>query len=145
MIVEHTFVTTVEDEEALARARDYCREAGFLVDRNGQSLTCTRGRKRHQAVRKTKFEQSLQLDCDRGRVTIVAGLQPPGGRESSKQGDCLLALVRGLQTCVDDGVVPSQAVLDYRGFERKGGTLKWLLIFLGILLGLAAIIAIAST
>ena len=141
MIVEHTFVTTLDTEEALARGEEYCSEAGFLVERTGQSLSCTRGPKARQSVRKSKFEQSLKLDYDRGRVTIVAALQPPGGRESSKQGECLLALVRGLHACVDEGVDSVAASDAYRTFDKMGGGLKWLLIFLGILALLGGLIA----
>lgn len=86
MIIEHAFVTTLEAGEALDRARRFLDARGFEADAPaapGESpagaarLVLRRGRKNPaRALSLIELPQVIQLEWDRGRITLVATILP---------------------------------------------------------------------
>ena len=77
MLVEHTFVTTMDGPEALALARDFLLMGGFCVTSQVDNiLEARRGReKSRQAVGMLQLPQQVRMEFDRGRVNVAVQLQ----------------------------------------------------------------------
>lgn len=117
MVVEHTFVTTLERDDALAHAHALLERLGFL---RGGAGEWTRGADKPAAFLPPAAQpQALRLDYDRGRVTLAASLldagQPtPAGRE------LLLALASALEQVLCQGAAPARFVDGILSVERQG-------------------------
>jgi hypothetical protein len=82
MLIEHTFVTTLEAPQAMELACSFLRELGFAVSNlpsvaDGawlQSLELTRGDRPHPDPRRSR--QTVHLAFDRGRMTIATSISP---------------------------------------------------------------------
>jgi hypothetical protein len=113
LVIEHTFVTTLEASQALAAASDFLARGGFQAEaehafqvgaEGWTTLEMKRGRRSAaRAKDPTQCPQQVRLEWDRGRVTVgasieaaanrnraflyggVVGLAITAGRKSSKQ------------------------------------------------------------
>ncbi|HEY2586650.1 MAG TPA: hypothetical protein VGI81_12875 [Tepidisphaeraceae bacterium] len=99
MVVEHTFVTTMEAPQTMSAAAQFLQEFGFVAD--GQrafalggtwdALEVRRGRARRgkrYAIR--DWPQQVRLEWDRGRVDVAASATPPPtGNFDTRWGDKL--------------------------------------------------------
>ena len=91
MVIEHTFVTTMESAEALTAASNLLRDGGFTVLNNGAfqmggwtDLEVTRGKKNlARAKDASECPQQVRLEWDRGRVTVAASITPRPQRSRS--------------------------------------------------------------
>ncbi len=91
MIVEHSFVTTLEAPDAMRVATDFLQECGFTAEAQGafqvndqgwKTLQFRRGkRKPSQARAFAELPQQLSLEWDRGKVDMAASILP-GRRET---------------------------------------------------------------
>lgn len=76
MIAEHEFVTTFEEDEALAAATHILQRMGFTVRVRGSRLNAKRGvAKPQQAKRERHLPQSVEMSFDRGRCHLAASIQ----------------------------------------------------------------------
>jgi hypothetical protein len=91
MVIEHTFVTTLDAHEALTAASNLLQSGGFLVKNNSAfqigtwtDLEVSRGRKTAaRAKDATQCPQQLRMEFDRGRVNIAASITPMDRRNRS--------------------------------------------------------------
>ncbi|HYE31893.1 MAG TPA: hypothetical protein VEH27_10720 [Methylomirabilota bacterium] len=88
MIVEHTFVTTLDEARAFQVAADFLAQRGFIpspqredaAPANRSSLTMSRGKKSEGRARSVaELPQALHLEYDRGRVTVAIRITPSAG------------------------------------------------------------------
>jgi hypothetical protein len=89
LVIEHTFVTTLDSHDALALASDMLSrrgfvtegESGFQLGEEWTTLQMKRGKK-SAARAKTPSEcpQQVRLEWDRGRVTLAASIEPQSRR-----------------------------------------------------------------
>lgn len=88
MVIEHTFVTTLDAPDALQTASAFLRERGFSPAENdsgtGARLEMSRGKTNPARARSVaELPQSIRLDFDRGRIALAAAVTPSpvwGGR-----------------------------------------------------------------
>jgi hypothetical protein len=85
MVVEHSFVTTLDAPQALQAASAFLAQRGFvsantsafpMTDPTWTSLKMTRGKTTRRARSISELPQSLRLDFDRGRVTLALSITP---------------------------------------------------------------------
>ena len=85
MIVEHTFITTLEGDDAIKRISDFLFQRGFTVvpksafglDAQTRTITLTRGRaKAAKAKSIDELPQEVRVEWDRGRVIVAASIEP---------------------------------------------------------------------
>ncbi len=83
MVIEHTFVTTMDAPDALRLASEFLSQRGFVgLDRTAfpmegawKTLEMTRGKKKAARAKSvSELPQSIRLDFDRGRITIAASI-----------------------------------------------------------------------
>ena len=90
MVIEHTFVTTMEAEEALRTASEFLRRHGgfepeadraFQLGRPGWNvIELKRGKKSaSRAKLVSELAQQIRMEWDRGRVTLAASIAPRTG------------------------------------------------------------------
>jgi len=89
MVIEHTFVTTLEQADALQTAESFLNARGFTPEQsiaNGSSTMLhmrrgtTNAAKAHSVA---ELPQFIRIDFDRGRVALAASITPSpawGGR-----------------------------------------------------------------
>jgi hypothetical protein len=86
VVIEHTFITTLEATDALSRASTLLQEGGFEVAGNSAfqlganawtELEAKRGKKNPARARDaTQAPQLVRLEWDRGRVNLAASVTP---------------------------------------------------------------------
>ena len=123
MLVEHTFVTTMEAAEAMQAASAFLQEFGFVaeaerafqVDAVWNAIEMKRGSskpRRNLPIR--DWPQQVRLEWDRGRVEIAASMAPPtrrgldtgsgdiGRRDTATVQEVLLAFAQCLEVLLTD-------------------------------------------
>ena len=86
MVIEHTFVTTLDAPEALQAASSFLQERGFstAAPTAPSSLEMRRGKTNPARARSVaELPQSIRLDFDRGRIGVAVSITPSaawGGR-----------------------------------------------------------------
>jgi hypothetical protein len=92
MVVEHTFITTLSDQEALGAATALLNSRGFTavgerafaMDGTWTNIELTRGKTNPARAKSiTDLPQNVRIEFDRGRICMAASLTPwsRGGRE----------------------------------------------------------------
>jgi hypothetical protein len=88
VVIEHTFVTTMDSPQAIRAAMSFLGERGFTSAQNPafpvaptpsqmDTLHMRRGRANpNRAKSVAELPQTLRLDFDRGRVTVAASITP---------------------------------------------------------------------
>lgn len=85
MVIEHTFVTTLDAEQTMRTAmqflalRGFTRpdQAAFPVDQQWTTLEMRRGKKSAARARSiAQLPQTAHVQWDRGRVTVVLSIEP---------------------------------------------------------------------
>jgi hypothetical protein len=129
MLVEHTFVTTLEAPETLIRVADMLIPFGFAAapqtgfDLSGvrTQLEMTRGsatRRRPKDVR--EWPHSIRVEWDRGRVEVAASITPParGGFDSrrntisKRETAAAEQLLLGVANCLESALIGRQSPAD---------------------------------
>jgi hypothetical protein len=135
MVVEHTFVTTMQPNEALGAASSLLASRGFVptgdrafaLDGGWNHIELTRGRKNPARSKSIlDFTQQVRIEFDRGRIAMAASLtawtrgtreQIPGElttRSPSKphplQQELLLSLVAAIELLLVNRVPPEQCL-----------------------------------
>ena len=148
MLVEHTFVTTLEAVPAVRRACEFLQGAGFHLESvSNDGVQAVRGRKNPNTRKIRELPQSVKLVYDRGRVNVAAAITPRGAKDKPVHAYLMTALVRALEDLLAGGQSLEQVAATWSAAEaacRRGWTAgdKFLVGCLVVLLVLAAIIVI---
>jgi len=96
MIVEHEFITTLEKDEALARAAQFLQRAGFSASSLADDVleaSNGKGRRRRTA---SKLAQHATVRFDRGKVQIAVGITRRRHKLKPIHRNLLLGIANGL-------------------------------------------------
>jgi hypothetical protein len=118
MVVEHTFITTMEASDALRQAADFLGQRGFVASRqdafsmdagNWTSLEVRRGKPDPRNARRLlDFPQMVRLEFDRGRVSVAVSIMDMRNRSKASQA-LLVAIANSLEALLERRVAPEQA------------------------------------
>ncbi|MEW6249264.1 MAG: hypothetical protein AB1716_01340 [Planctomycetota bacterium] len=110
MIVEHTFITTLEPGECERLATGLLEACGFRRDSAAQGgLEFRRGAKSpEKAGRPDLAPQTVRVEYDRGRVVVAASLTP-ARKPSPEQRDLLLTVAGALEAVLAQGRAVDEA------------------------------------
>ena len=98
MLAEHTFITTMELDEARDFTIRYLEYLDFHIEtvEDGR-LTAVRGLAKARSRLLSKLPQKFKWEFDRGRITVAASVTPRHDKSLSLYTPWLLALVVGLE------------------------------------------------
>ena len=98
MLVEHTFITTLDGPDAIELAWGFLSEFGFAkVDRDDRSLHVSRGRPKPKSdLSVSDLPQAVRLEYDRGRVDLAVTVSEYKKVEAAHR-EMALSLVHGLE------------------------------------------------
>jgi hypothetical protein len=149
MVIEHTFITTMEAPEALSAASNFLQSGGFQVMNNSAfqmggwtDLEVARGRASPARAKDvTQYPQQVRIEWDRGRVNVAASVtQRPrkekrfmwSGRASYQAGplsgappkdrayaDLMLVITRGLEILLAQRLSPQEAAREWFAVETQ--------------------------
>lgn len=140
MVVEHTFLTTLEAADALREAISLLQQFGFAakpdqafqMDARWNALEVQRGSaKTRRGTSLRERPQQVRLDWDRGRVAVAASLTPPArGRldmnaaklrkaEAAYAEQLLMSIARALELLLVQREAPEQAAAEWMRVERE--------------------------
>jgi hypothetical protein len=85
MVVEHTFITTMEAPEALRAASEFLQASGFVakadgafqIDGSWPALEMSRGSVKLTRSGIRDWPQQVRVEWDRGKVEVAASVMPP--------------------------------------------------------------------
>ncbi|GAI96088.1 unnamed protein product, partial [marine sediment metagenome] len=98
MLVEHVFVTTYEEDEALQRARQLLAYFGFRVTSSTSGkLVMTSGKKKPTSRKVADLPQTVQLNYDRGRVSVGAAIMARRNKDLPVHAELMSTLVTSLE------------------------------------------------
>jgi hypothetical protein len=120
MLMEHTFVTTLDMGEAMDLASGFLGHLGFrLKSVTPNAIQAVRGRKQPTSRKVKLLPQSVDLTYDRGRVTVAATITPRGRKGRPIYGDMLTSLARGLEMLLVDRASDDQAGAEWAMIHAK--------------------------
>jgi hypothetical protein len=171
MLIEHTFVTTLEAPQAFSLACSFLNGIGFRISNLPasldqplpQSLEMTRGNGPHCDPRRAL--QSVHLAFDRGRITIAAsilparrgsfglnssslsGIEPPASSKLARpHAQLMVALAEALEALLSRGQSPQEASRSWLALEeaeiRKAQRARHSSMIKGIMISFAAFLLI---
>jgi len=151
MVVEHEFVTTLEEEEAMQRAELALRAMGFERDAGapGGGLVFKRGKKSASRARKVnQLPQVAAVQFDRGRVTVAASLEWPRKPKAPHKA-MMMALAGTVERAVAEAGTGADVLAEWRAVNqsidqqaRRNSIIAWTV--LGVLVaGIVALIGAA--
>lgn len=163
MIVEHTFVTTLDHDDAFACADQFLVPLGFQrfmeeTDAAAQARAFREWKRGKENPAKakvpTELPQRMRMDFDRGRVTLAYAVTFTHPAKAAKQLKASsLALCAGVDHLLTGDRSCDELIAEVRGFEenldrraRKSKTIVAVLlgVFVAIIVGVV-IIAVLST
>jgi hypothetical protein len=100
VLVEHTFVTTLDKDETFRAAELFLEDLGFVrQDTEGEGGLAFRGGKSHPGYARTLRDhpRRLHIEFDRGRVSVAASIQLEGNRRKPLATDLLFAVANRLE------------------------------------------------
>ncbi|MDD4891277.1 MAG: hypothetical protein PHU85_15255 [Phycisphaerae bacterium] len=145
MLVEHVFVTTLEEDAALGWAAEFLRTLGFKFDpAPAHSLLARKGRAHANTRKIALLPQQAVVSFDRGRVSVAAHISPRGGKGHGVHAELMTALAQGLEAVLVHRLPLDQARARWDTILLTRGTLWASADYLGIgcLVVLAAAIVI---
>ena len=160
MLVEHTFVTTLDAEPALTASHEVTTLLGFLpVPDSAQGRqTCewVRGMSKVKYyIRISDLPQRIRLDFDRGRVTLAVYVQERGREKPQLHEDMLVTIARAIEARLSGKTTeealavtaaPHAAIEKHFRRQRiiKRCLIAFLIVFVAAVLGLCVVpVAIA--
>ena len=146
--MEHTFVTTLEKDAAIARAEAFLQGLGFRLEpTSADGLHAVRGRARPNSRKVRLLPQSVTLVYDRARVTVAASVTPRSRKQLPVYAELTTALARGLEKLLVDGLDPEAAAAEWRAVQAARPTV-WItmdtvgVVMLSILGALLALVLV---
>ena len=155
MVVEHVFVTTLEMDEALGRTRRLLTELGFRPKPSVASCVhAVRGRKRPNSRKLIELPQVVQVEFDRGRITVAAGITLRRGKDLPIHAQLMTALARGLELLLVEQAADQRAAEEFLAVQAGAPTLwlsgekaaLWVLVaLLGLIVVLIVVALVAAS
>jgi hypothetical protein len=148
VLVEHAFVTTLDENVAMDRAAVFLRRVGLRNLTSEPSRKHGDARRAYRGVPGDFIPRKVQLEFDRGRMSAAIAIEPKG-KPQPVHSDLLLALVTGLEQMVAAGQTEDQAAQAWQAIidqERRRLRRRHLIdaaILFSIIAGFAALIALA--
>ena len=147
MLIEHTFVTTLEGTQALGLASSFLREMGFAVSPQAAfqigsttltELELTRGKP--NKIYPDKCFHQVRLEFDRGRVNLALSILPrprsafalsrrtmadlkPSSKRGRPYADLMIALAQSVDELLTQRKTLSDALTSYRSVEATAALL----------------------
>jgi hypothetical protein len=120
MLVEHTFITTMDSETALARAAEILDACGFTIcEQESGRMMAERGRQSPSAARTVhELPQRVRLDYDRGRITLAL-LARANRKPGPLLSEMLLTLARAVEQYVGGGLSQAEARCDWEDLSAR--------------------------
>jgi hypothetical protein len=128
MVVEHTFITTLEPEQAMQTALNFLQERGFVSDGPSgfrfandawTSLKVRRGKTTvRAAMNAVELPQTVRLEWDRGRVVVAASMDVPAKQLPAHQ-SLLVNIATALEELLARRVAPAHAGQSLRYLEES--------------------------
>lgn len=152
MILEHDFITTRSEPDAMAMVQRLLTELGFRarVNEDDQAFEYVRGlKKAHAAKRPTDLPQFVRIHYDRGRVTLGIGLETHRTPQPRHR-ELLLILAAVIENVVGRDIPIKVARQPLDAFEaanpKRRGCLEigLIVVLVVILVALALVIAITA-
>ena len=119
MIAEHEFVTTFEQEEALAAAVNILRQMGFKVRTYESRIVAKRGvDKPTQAKHESQLPRSIEMTFDRGRCNLAASVMLQTKTKPLHR-DMVKTALTTLERVLVHGQTDEEALEDWRRVESR--------------------------
>jgi hypothetical protein len=119
MLAEHTFVTTLDADEALGRATGLLQELGFAVELNTDALEARRGKRDPARARNhNQLPQSVRLEFDRGRITAAVGIRERRKADVLHR-DMVTSLARALESHLAHGMLAEEACAEWNEVQLR--------------------------
>lgn len=140
MLVEHTFVTTLDAPEAMTEASRLLQQFGFVAKAQTgfqiggvwNALEVARGAAKFR-YRKgvVEWPQNVRVEWDRGRVDVAAAITPPprgrldsnpsrlGKKEAARVQQLLVAIAQSLEMLLAQRLPSEQAAVLWAEAERQ--------------------------
>ena len=138
MVIEHTFVTTLEAADTLRLASDFLRWWGFEAQVEGgfqlgqpawNAVELRRGMKNPARAKSlSDLPQQVRLEWDRGRVTLAAAITPRAGAFGTPKSlantdplhqQLLMAIAQSLEMLLVHRYPPEQAAQPWQLVEAR--------------------------
>ena len=121
MIAEHEFVTTFEQDEALAAAAHILTKMGFAVTTYDAKIVAKRGvDKPPKAVRERQLPQSVEMTFDRGRCHLAASIMLTG-KPKSLHSDMITTVLSTIERVLVHGQSDEEALEAWRYVDTRAG------------------------
>jgi hypothetical protein len=143
VVIEHTFITTLEPKKVFEQVHSLLHSAGFLIgpgslDQRDTGKACmemTRGHGRNADPR--RCYQSVHVEFDRGRVTVAASIRPaqrgsfaisassngvepkPTSAWGKPYADLMITLARTLEAVLVKSQLPAEATQPWFQLEDQ--------------------------
>jgi len=144
MVIEHTFITTLEPKKVFEQIHSLLHSTGFLIGTGSldqlntgkASMEMTRGLGRNADPK--RCYQRVQVEFDRGRVTVAASIMPaqrgsfglvassynaiepkPTSVWGKPYADLMIALAQALENLLAKGQSPAEATQNWLQLEDQ--------------------------
>ncbi len=120
MLVEHTFITTVDSGPAMLAVADTLAHCGFSMTEQADGVLAARRGCAHASRARTvsQLPQTIRVEFDRGRVMLAINAE-----EHRKPGPLLAQLLVTLATAIENstagGMPPCDAARDFVEVETR--------------------------
>jgi hypothetical protein len=156
MLVEHAFITTLDEQTTWSAAADLLRECGFTISRRQDvpGIEAVRGQRTPQQAKTiSELPQEVRIAFDRGRVALAISAQQRHKSTTAVLGDMLVSLAEALENRIARGMpspeararwddIAARIIRDRRRTVRTN-TIVFLAI-VGVLAGLITFVATRS-
>lgn len=141
MFAEHSFVTTLDMDEALALVRQYLQALDFYQIESLASgkITAIRGKKKATSRTLTDLPQTFEMEFDRGRVNIAFSGILKNNRKLPVHSEWLIAFLNGVEVILNEKEDIHTVVAEFLNIEQTTGKIwhtseKWVFGCLGLIL-----------
>lgn len=147
MLVEHSFVTTLSEPEAMDRAALFLKRVGLR--HSDVASTSKPNKKLYRGLPGDFIPRKIELGFDRGRVSAAIVIEPKRKAQPAHR-EVLLALVHGLERVIaageteDQAAQPWQDVINQERRRLRRQTLIHASVLVGIMVAFFGFIWLAN-
>ena len=149
MIVEHEFITTLDKDDALARAAQFLQHAGFRdSSRTNDTVEANNGKGRRKRTA-SKLAQHATVQFDRGKVQVAVGITRRRHKLKPMHRNLLLGVATGLDLYLAEQIPLDKAAAQWaiaedtiRRRRRRSSIMAGIAI--GLLVGLIVFLIVIT-